>query len=51
MAPCDRNIACFDLVAYQIYMRVILAFSPKMAPISKKHENKGMESPLVLVST
>ena len=43
----NRNIACFDLVPYHIYTRVILAFSPKMAPISKKHGKQGMEPPLV----
>ena len=42
----NRNIACFHFGAYHIYMRVILAFSPKMAPISKKHGKQGMEPPL-----
>ncbi len=37
----NRNIACFDLVPYHIYTRVILAFSPKMAPMSKKHGKQG----------
>jgi hypothetical protein len=32
----NHNIAGFGLIAYNIYVRVILALSPKMAPISQK---------------
>ncbi len=32
----NHNIAGFGLIAYNIYVRVILALSPKMAPVSKK---------------
>ncbi len=33
----NHNIAGFGLIAYNIYVRVFLALSPKMAPNSIKH--------------
>ena len=39
----NHKTACPDLAAYHIYMHVLLALSPKMAPINKKHE-KSVEA-------
>jgi hypothetical protein len=39
----NHNIPGFGLIAYNIYVRVILALSPKMAPISKKKKNRVKE--------
>jgi hypothetical protein len=36
----NHNIAGFGLLAYTIYVRLILALSPKMAHISKKKKNR-----------
>jgi hypothetical protein len=41
----NHNIACSTFIAYHIYVRVILAFGPKMAPISKKHRKKAFGTP------
>ncbi len=37
----NHNIAGFGLLAYNIYVRVFLALSPKMAPITKNKMESG----------
>jgi hypothetical protein len=37
----NLNIDGFGLIAYNIYVRVILALSPKMAPISTNKKKQG----------
>ncbi len=43
----NHNIAGFGLIAYNIYVRVFLALSPKMAPITKSKWNQGPEHTLL----
>ena len=45
----NHNNAGFGLIAYNIYVRVILALSPKMAPITKTKWNQGPEHTLIIV--
>ena len=37
----NHNIAGFGLLAHNIYVRVFLALSPKMAPITKNKMESG----------
>ncbi len=39
-------LTCSDLAPYRIYVRVIMALSPKMAPISKINRKQGSVHPL-----
>jgi hypothetical protein len=45
----NHKTAYPDLAAYHIYMHVLLALSPKMAPISKNNWKQGLEPPLILI--
>ncbi len=45
----NHNIAGFGLLAYNIYVRVFLALSPKMAPITKTKWKQGSEHTLTMV--